>query len=281
VELQRAEQNSRAFGWEPVVAPHAMARAGYLAGDDATRLADLNEALRSDVDGLWCLRGGYGAMRLLDGVDWEAVARRPRALIGFSDITALHLGVAARAPGLVTFHGPTARGTLTPFSRDSLGRAVIARTDSCGPAADATTLRGGRARGRLAGGNLALLAALTGTPYAPRFDGAILVLEDVGEPMYRVDRMLRQLVLSGALAGCRAIVFGHCTDCADAADGTPGDGRLSLADLVREVAEPLGIPAVVGVPVGHIDDQWTLPLGAEAELDADALTLHVQSMRNA
>ena len=268
-ELARAEANARAFGWEPIVGASAMARAGYLAGSDAARLADLNDALRGDVDGVWCLRGGYGAMRLLDDVDWDALARRPRALLGFSDVTALHLAVAARVPGLVSFHGPTARGTLTPFSRDSLGRAVVARTDSCGPAPEAVTLRGGRARGRLAGGNLALLAALAGTPYAPRFADAIVVLEDVGEALYRVDRMLRQLLLAGAFTGCQALVFGHCTDCPD------GDGRVTLADVVGELAERLGVPALLGVPVGHVDDQWTLPLGAPAELDAAARTLHV------
>jgi muramoyltetrapeptide carboxypeptidase len=274
-ELARAEANARAFGWEPVVGTSAMARTGYLAGDDAARSADLNQALRGDVDGVWCLRGGYGAMRLLDDVDWDALARRPRALLGFSDITALHLAVAARVPGLVSFHGPTARATLTPFSRDSLGRAVVARTDSCGSAPQAITLRGGRARGRLAGGNLALLAALAGTPYAPRFADAIVVLEDVGEAMYRVDRMLRQLLLAGAFAGCRALVFGHCTDCPE------GDARVSLADVVGEVADRLGVPALLGVPVGHVDDQWTLPLGAGAELDADAPALHVEPARTA
>jgi len=277
VELARAEANVRAFGWEPVVGASAMARAAYLAGDDAVRLGDLNRALHDDVDGVWCLRGGYGAMRLLDGVDWDALAGRPRAVLGFSDVTALHLAIAARVPGLVSFHGPTARGTLTPFSRDSLGRAVVARVDPCGAAPDALPLRGGRARGRLAGGNLAMLAALAGTPYAPHFADAIVVLEDVGEPMYRVDRMLRQLLLAGALAGCRALLFGHCTDCADA-DG--GDGKRSLADLVRETAESLGVPALLGVPVGHVEDQWTLPLGALAEVDVEGGVLRVEGPAN-
>jgi muramoyltetrapeptide carboxypeptidase len=173
----------------------------------------------------------------------------------------------------VTYHGPTARAELTPFSRDSLGRALVARADPCGAAPGARTLRPGRAEGRLAGGNLALLAALVGTPYAPRFDGAIVVLEDVTEPVYRVDRMMRQLLLAGALDGCRAVAFGHCTDCPE----TYGeDGRRALADVVAEVADALGVPAVLGVPVGHVDDQWTLPLGAPAELDADAPALHVR-----
>jgi muramoyltetrapeptide carboxypeptidase len=272
-DLERAERNARAFGWEPVVGARVLDRHGYFAGDDAGRLADLNAALADPaVDGIWCLRGGYGAMRLLDGVDYDAMARRPRAFVGYSDITAVHLALAARVPGLVTYHGPTARAELTPFSRDSLARALVARTDPCGAAPAARTLRPGRAEGRLAGGNLALLAALVGTPFAPRFDGAVVVLEDVTEPVYRVDRMLRQLLLAGAFAGCRAIAFGHCTDCPE---DYGDDGRRALADVVREAADALGVPAALGVPVGHVDDQWTLPLGAWAELDADAPALRV------
>ncbi len=275
-DLERAASNARARGGEPRVGAHALARADYFAGGDAERLADLNAALRDpDVDGVWCLRGGYGAMRLLDGVDYEALARRPRALVGYSDVTALHLAAAARVPGLVTFHGPTARGALTPFSRRSFERAVgAARGDPCGAAPDARVLRPGRAAGRLAGGNLALVAALAGTPYAPRFDGAVVLLEDVNEAVYRVDRMLRQLLLAGAFAGCRALVFGHCTACPESADA---DGRRTLDAVVAEAAAALGVPAAAGVPVGHIDDQWTLPLGAWAELAVEdgACALHV------
>ena len=272
-DVARAEANARAFGWEPVVAPHALAHEGYFAGRDALRLADLNAALRApDVDAVWCLRGGYGAMRLLDGIDYDALGARPRPLLGYSDITALHLAVAARVPSLVTFHAPTARAELTPFSRDSLARAVVAQADPCGAAPQARTLRPGRAGGRLVGGNLALVAALVGTPYAARCDDAILVLEDVTEPVYRIDRMLRQLLLSGALARCRAIVFGHCTSCPEEYED---DGRRSLDEVVREIADAAGVPALAGVPLGHVPDQWTLPLGAWAEVDADARTLHV------
>lgn len=276
-DVARAAANARRFGWEPVVGAHALARADYFAGTDAERVADLNAALASPaVDGVWCLRGGYGAMRILDGVDYAAFARRPRALVGYSDVTALHLACAARVPGLVTFHGPTARAELTPVSRASLARAVgVDRGDPCGMAPDARALRSGRAAGRLAGGNLALLAALCGTPYAPRFDGAVVVLEDVNEPVYRVDRMLRQLLMAGAFAGCRALVFGHCTGCPEPCDD---DGRRTLAAVVAEAAGVLGVPAAVGVPVGHIDDQWTLPLGARAEvvIEEGACSLHVE-----
>jgi muramoyltetrapeptide carboxypeptidase len=143
--------------------------------------------------------------------------------------------------------------------------------DSCGIATDARPIRGGAARGRLAGGNLAVLTALCGTPYFPSLDGAILVLEDINEAIYRIDRMLRQLLLAGVLQGCEAIAFGQCTSCPEESD----DGARPLDDVLAEIAGILGIPCIAGVPVGHVPDQWTLPLGAMAELDVDARRLTV------
>jgi muramoyltetrapeptide carboxypeptidase len=272
-DVQRAVDNARSFGWEPVVGDHALARRGYFAGGDAERADDLNRALSDDtIDGVWCLRGGYGAMRILPALDYDALCRRPKPLLGYSDITAVHCAVAAHC-GLVSYHAPTARAELTAFSRHSLERAVVRRGDPCGVAPDARVLRGGSAVGLLAGGNLALLAALAGTPFAPQLDDAILVLEDVDEAVYRVDRMLQQLLLAGLLDGCRAIVFGHCTSCPEESD----DGARRLDDVVAEVADALDVPCLAGVPVGHIDDQWTLPLGAVAELDADEKKLQVLS----
>src|SRR5918996_215031 len=152
-DLDRAMANVRTLGWEGVVAPRALARAGYFAGDDEARAADFNDALHdARIDGVWCLRGGYGAVRALE------------------------------------------RGI-----------------DSCGVAPGARALRSGDAIGRLEGGNLAVLAGLVGTPYLPSLDGALLVLEDVNEPVYRIDRMFAQLRMSGALRGVRGIIFGQCT----------------------------------------------------------------------
>jgi len=123
-DAARAVENARAFGWEPVLGRHALARRGYFAGTDAERAADLNHALADDaIDGIWCLRGGYGAMRILDHLDYGALRRRPKPLLGYSDVTALHCAVAARS-GLVSYHAHTARAHLTPFSRDSLERAA-------------------------------------------------------------------------------------------------------------------------------------------------------------
>jgi muramoyltetrapeptide carboxypeptidase len=267
-DLERAERNARDLGWEPRAYPSALARDGYLAGDDTSRLADLNAAIRDPrIDGIWCLRGGYGTMRILDAVDYDSLRRTPKAIIGFSDITALHLAIRARAD-LVTFHGPTARAELTPFSRESLSRATLATSathiarDPFAGSPPLTWLREGRASGRLEGGNLALICALLGTPYTARFDGAILVLEDVNEPLYRIDRMLRQLILSGALERVAALCFGAFTERGDDGDA----GARSLDVLFGEAAAHVRGPVVSNAPIGHVPDQWTLPLGVRAEL---------------
>jgi muramoyltetrapeptide carboxypeptidase len=263
-ELERSEANARAFGWEPVTFPHALSRDGYLAGDDTDRLADLEAALRDPrTDAVWCVRGGYGTMRLLDSIDYDALRRRPKPIIGYSDITALHLAVRARAD-IVSYHGPNARGVLTPFSRESLARAVASHDDPLTTVRPTRWLRDGRAEGHLEGGNLALICALLGTPYAPRFDGAILVIEDVGEPLYRIDRMFRQLMLSGALARVAALCFGAFTERGDDADALP----RTLDVILEEAAAQVHGPCIADVPLGHIADQWTLPLGARAELSA-------------
>ena len=268
-DLARAESNARALGWEPVMFPGALARHGYLAGDDASRAADLNAAIRDPrIDGIWCMRGGYGAMRILDAIDYDALRRSPKAVIGYSDITALHCAIAARC-GLVSYHGPNARGELTPFSRASLERATRQSGDPFAGAAPLTMCQDGHATGPLAGGNLALLCALIGTPYAPSFDGAILIIEDVSEPLYRIDRMLRQLVLSGALAALAGLCIGSFTERGDERDDAP----RSLDVLFAEAAAHVRGPVASGAPIGHVADQWTLPLGARAELSARGLAL--------
>lgn len=270
-ELQSAIDHATSLGWEPLPAPHALARHGYLAGTDEQRVRDFNAALRDDrVDGVWCVRGGYGAMRILTAIDYDALRRHPRPVLGYSDITALHCAIGVHC-GVVSYHGPTARGRLTPFSRDSLQCALVEQRDPCGDAPEARTLRSGRASGRLVGGNLALLAALSGTPFAPDYTDAILVLEDVGEATYRIDRMLQQLRLSGALGRLAGIAFGQFTEGTDEIDAP----TFPLDDVLRDVADAARVPAIAGIPLGHVDDQWTIPLGARAELDAGARTLHV------
>ncbi|MDB4949678.1 MAG: putative muramoyltetrapeptide carboxypeptidase [Gemmatimonadetes bacterium] len=275
--VDRAIARVREWGWEPVVGTHARERTGFLAGDDDGRAADLNAALRDPrVDGVWLLRGGYGTPRIVHRIDWDALAARPCAVIGFSDNTALHL--AAQQKRVVTFHGPhPATVEFSAFSADSLRRSVT-RAEPAGllpfPATHpgrADTLVAGSAEGRLVGGNLSLLASLAGTPYTLDARGAILFVEEVGEPAYRVDRMLTQLILSGALDGVAGIAVGAFSETVDA----DRPDLPSAAEVVRERLGPLGVPIAFGFPFGHIDETWTLPEGVPARLDADAGTLEV------
>jgi muramoyltetrapeptide carboxypeptidase len=274
--VARAADRVRALGWTPALGRHCRGRRGFLSGGDAERAADLNDALRDpSVDAVWMLRGGYGTMRILDAIDWEAFAARPVPLVGFSDNTALHLA-AARA-GVVAFHGPhPAAPGVTAFSLDGLARRLTETAPAGvlpfpGSAPRPETWTGGVAEGPLVGGNLALVAATLGTPYAIQAAGAIVFLEEVGEHAYRMDRLLTQLRLAGILQRAAGIALGSFNDCPD--EGT--DGIPALAEVVRERTADLGIPVAWGFPFGHVDDNWTLPVGVRARLDADAGTLEL------
>lgn len=270
-DIVNAEQNARELGWNPVAAANAAKKAAYLAGSDVERALDLNDALQDDsIDAVWCIRGGYGAMRILDNLDYAAFLRKPKALIGYSDITAIHAAIASRCE-VVTFHGPTARGKHSEFSRDSFVRAIVHQTDSCGFWDDAHAIRSGSVTARMAGGNLSIVASLVGTPFQIDLKDAILVIEDVNEAVYRVDRMMQQLLMSGSLDNCAAIAGGDFTLPADDTDAVD----RSIDDVFGEIAERLGIPCITALPFGHIEDQWTIPLGARARLDAGGKTLNV------
>lgn len=273
--VDRAVERLAAWGYEAVPGAHVRKRHGYLSAPDADRAADLNAALADDsVDAIWSLRGGYGVMRILPAIDWSALARRPRPVIGFSDITALHLAI--QKLGIVSFHGPhPATQDLTGFSRDGL-RHVLTRAEAPGilpfpdDAEPVETIAGGAAEGRLVGGNLSLVAATVGTPYAIYATDAILFLEEVGEAPYRVDRLISQLRLAGVLDRVAGIALGGFTETGEVDAGQPG-----VLDVLRDLLGGLGVPVATGFPFGHVDDNWTLPVGARARLDADAGTLEV------
>jgi len=262
-DLTRAEALCRALDYEPVMGAHAGGHHGYFSGTDEARLADLNAALRdSAVDAVWCIRGGYGVTRILDGVDFEALARRPRPVIGYSDITALLAAVVRRA-GIVAFHAPTARAEM-PLLPPPAGVLV--------PQANrVVTIRGGVAEGPLAGGNLTLLQCLIGTAYFPDLDGALLFLEDVNEDLYRIDRMLAHLRMIGALSRLGGVLVGRFSG----SKRHMNDGALGIDDVLDHYFGPLGVPVAYGLPIGHIEDQWTMPLGVRARFDADAGTVEL------
>ena len=259
------------WGLDVVEAPHVRGRLrglDYLAASDADRVADLTRAwCDPQVAAVLCARGGYGVQRIVDLLDWRALAAAgPKVLVGFSDITALHQAFASRL-GVSTVHGPvvTSLGAGDDESRRHL-HAMLFRPDevlSITPRPVAS-LVGGRAEGVLVGGTVALLAAEAGTGTVMAARGSIAVLEDVGEELYRLDRMLTQLLRSGWFDGVRGIAVGRLTGC-----GTPASQRR----LFHDILAPLGVPMLWGLPVGHGARNLAFPLGVPARLDADAGTL--------
>ncbi|HEY7809542.1 MAG TPA: LD-carboxypeptidase [Allosphingosinicella sp.] len=283
-DLAVVVESIRAMGLVPKPAPHLAARWGYLAGKDRERAADLNAMFADDsVRAIFAVRGGWGSARILPHLDWKTIRANPKLLIGFSDITALHMAIAAKA-GFTTIHGPNAASSWGALSWESF-RAVAfegnAPTYASPPGTEdrlvqragrARTFRGGKAQGRLLGGNLTVLTSLVGTPYVPNFDGAILFIEDVDEAEYRIDRMLTQLSLAGILGSVAGVVFGQCTDCR--AKG-PSYGGFTLSEVLQQHLAPLGVPAFQGALFGHVPNQFSLPVGARAEIDADAGTIRL------
>jgi muramoyltetrapeptide carboxypeptidase len=240
-----------------------VARHGYLAGPDVRRLGELERWLADDdVDAIVAARGGYGATRLLEALDPTLVAARPKLLVGFSDVTALH-ALWARA-GLRSIHGPmvAALGRAGPGARERWRGAVEGAIPETATAL--RTIAGGRAEGPLIGGNLAVLAALAGTPFAPPTRGAVLFLEDVGERPYRIDRTLTTLRHAGWLDRVAAVVIGQLSECEPGADG------VTVDEVLDERLSCLDRPVVAGLQAGHVDDNLPLPLGARVVVDADA-----------
>jgi muramoyltetrapeptide carboxypeptidase len=241
--------------------PALFARHGFLAGSDDERLHDLLAAIRDPgVHAILPARGGYGATRLLPSLDVAEVQRACKWLVGFSDVTALH-AVWARA-GLCSILGPMV--CSLPEASPELQRAWFALLEGepPPPLAELTQVVGGRAEGRLFGGNLSVLAALVGTPYFPDLTDTVLALEDVGERPYRLDRMLTTMLQSGVLQGVRAVILGHFTRCDPGPDGTSAD------DVLAEQLGALGVPLLRDAPFGHVPENTPLLLGAHAIVDA-------------
>ncbi|WP_208404958.1 S66 peptidase family protein [Sphingobium vermicomposti] len=277
-DLAVVQETIVAMGLKPKLGKHLAERRGYLAGTDADRAADVNAMFADpDVRAVFAVRGGWGCARILPLLDFATIRANPKLLVGFSDITALHLAFAARA-GFPTIHGPNAASSWPRFSWDAF-RAIA--FDGATPtlvnpighedrlvqrSGRIRTFRGGKGTGRLLGGNLTVLAALAGTPWLPDFDGAILFLEDVGEAPYRIDRMLTQLSLAGLLGKVAGVVFGQCTNCAAS---EPSYGGFTVSEVLQQHFEPLGVPAFQGASIGHIASQFSLPVGVRAEIDAD------------
>jgi muramoyltetrapeptide carboxypeptidase len=286
IELQIAKESLEALGFKVRIGSHLLERHGYLAGDDKARAEDINRAFGdSSVAAVHAIRGGWGSARLLPHLDFDTIRRNPKVLIGYSDITALLLSIHAKT-GLVTFHGPIGLGRWDSFSLEYYKRVLfngerVIYTNKQGLSDRnalvqtefrTQTITPGKARGRLLGGNLTVLTAILGSPYLPDWDNAILFTEDVGEDYYRIDRMLTQLKLAGVLGKIRGFVFGGCSECGP---GNGNFGALTLEEIFADHVKPLGVPAWQGAMIGHAQPQWTLPVGADVEIDATAGTIRL------
>lgn len=263
------------LGFEVVLGDNYYDRHGYFAGEDAARASDINSFFAEPGIKMIFARGGWGAPRVLPLLDYDMIRANPKVLLGYSDATALITAVHVKT-GLVTFHGPS---PLNTFSSEHFRRVVmngehytmsnptfitentLVQTENL-----IQTIRGGKATGKILGGNLSLLTAVTGSEYLPDWEGSILFIEDVDEAVYRIDRMMTELSLSGVLKKIRGFVFGRCTEC----DPDSGFGSLTMEQMLAEHIVPLGIPAFSGSMIGHIDEQFTIPLGIDVEIDADA-----------
>ncbi len=261
------------LGFEAVLAGNLASRHGLFAGADDERLAAFH-ALADDpsIRAIVFARGGSGLLRVLPRIDWDLLARHPRAYVGYSDLTPFLLAVVERLR-LVAFHGPMAAADL---ARGLTGREERSFLDALAGRVDGASmpvsgwLREGAAEGPLLGGCLSLLTSVQGTPWAPRLDGSILFWEDVGEPLYRLDRMLTQLDLAGGLTAIRGMVIGHCRPSDSASGAGAVDGWLGQ---LSEAFEGRSWPVAYGLEAGHEAPNLTLPLGLPARLDPETSSL--------
>jgi muramoyltetrapeptide carboxypeptidase len=279
--IAKALRNIDSLGCKAKQGANLRAVFGNYAGTARQRLDDLHAMFADpEVDAIWAIRGGAGCISLLAGLDYALIRAHPKILLGYSDITALHLAIHRHA-GLVTFHGPVASSTLSDYASEQLlavladpqPRTVIPLSSAnafralAEPLYGARTLHAGVASGVLMGGNLSMVSALAGTPYAADIAGALLFLEEVNEAPYRIDRWMTQLDLVGGLNNAAAVIVGICENCG------PEDQSLTLDQTLALHLDPLTIPAVTGYSIGHIRNQCTLPIGVKATLDTARQTI--------
>lgn len=286
-EVSAAVATLKRIGYNVKTGQHLSKGFGYLAASDEKRASEFMRFVRDpEVDCVMAVRGGYGVMRILPMLDFDEIRANPKVIIGYSDITALVNSVYLKS-GMVAFHGPVATSSFDPYSLDSF-RRVLTLPEPAGEfresneyhgsrfsEAQASTIVPGKAQGRLVGGNLSIVTDMMGTPYEVPLEGNILFLEEVAEEPYRVDRMLTQLRLSGKLEKCAGVAFGRFTKCEAPRRGGEFQVSLSLEQVIRGALEPLKIPAVYGLSIGHISAKLTVPVGGLATLDADAKTITI------
>ncbi len=271
-QLEQAESKLESMGFRSHFSERVLYQHPYLAGSDADRLRDLHEAFEdSESDAIICIRGGYGTARLLDKIDFSLIKRNPKIFIGYSDITAL-LNSFWQKTGLVCFHGVLGTSTFTDYTRKQFVNLFENNVDEIFTydKNSINVLREGKARGKLAGGNLAIVNSLIGTDYQVDFTNKIAFFEDIAEDFYKIDRMLTQLLLAGSLQKATAIILGTFTDCKHQPKHIVSDIPISLDEIFAEKFKDLKIPIISGFSFGHFDNKAIFPLGIDVEIDTNS-----------
>lgn len=270
MQFEVMQKAMESMGLQVRFGKNAKNRFGYLAGRDNERASDLNEFFKDpDIKGIVTVRGGWGSNRILPLIDFENIRNNPKFFCGFSDITSLHLSIY-RNTGLTTFHGPNGSSDWTLFTKNHFRKMAFGEDDDLvlsnppNERLDIQTIHPGIAKGTLLGGNLTLVTSLLGSDYMPDFDGSLLFLEDIGEDIYKVDRMMSQLQLSGVLNKINGFIFGKCFNCSESKPGS-----LTLMQVLNHYLKPFEIPAFYGSMISHEPNNFTIPVGVEAEINAD------------
>ncbi len=266
------------LGLKPILFPSVTMIHGYLSGPDAVRAADVNNAFADpDIDGIFCVRGGYGVTRILNRIDFDMISRNPKVFLGYSDITGLHVALNQLC-NLITLHATMpSRGwsCLDPVTFCSLTENLFCPVPvglaPCVEGEPIETINPGQALGPVVGGNLSLLVAALGSPYEVDTKDKILFIEDVDEKNYRVDRGLTSLALAGKFDDCSGIILGTWSDVGD--PGLEPEKNLTLGQIFNEVVKPFGKPTINNFRAGHIYPQIAIPMGAMTELDATTGTV--------
>lgn len=283
MEFTYAKEAMEALGLKVKLGENLKNRFGHLAGTDEERANDLNKMFADpEVKAVICIRGGSGAARILQMIDYNLIKTNPKPLLGYSDITALHCAIYSQT-GLITFHGQNGTGSwnsfnVKQFEKVFFNKELVSYQNEVTKGEDLVakgnriqTLKGGIVEGTILGGNLTVLSSLSGTPYYPDFHNGILFIEDVGEDPYRIDRMMSTLQLNGTLSKIKGFIFGQCSGC------TPGGGygSFTVDQIMDHYILPLGIPAFTGAMIGHIPRQFIVPVGAKVRMDADKGTFTI------
>lgn len=274
-KIDRSKRFFEGLGFEVELGKAAYNTYGYLAGRDEERARDINNMFSDkDIDGIICLRGGYGSSRLLELIDFNNIRNNPKVFVGFSDITALHIAIN-KLSNLITFHGPMAvsnfsdevdRVTLDNF-KNILFSGDFDRNLKNPLGEEVTIINRGIVEGKVIGGNLSLIVNTIGSKYEIDSDGKILLIEEVGEDPYAIDRMLTQLKLAGKFNGVKGIILGDFSDCV--ASKKEYEEQLPLIKVFEDIIKPLGVPTIYNIQLGHCEPVLTLPLGSEVRLNGE------------